>query len=110
MYHWVFASLLSNICIMGVEYLNHAGGYGSWAQTLLRTGPLIIVAQWGLYHAFSHSKHWLTAWAVFTIGNAVMRAASVAFFAGNQVGSWGHVLIGIAVMIGGSLLLKGGLR
>lgn len=107
---WWVASLLANICIMGVEYFNHAGGYGSWMRTLPRTGPLILVAQWGLYRAFSESPNWMMAWAVFTLGNAVMRVAANAVLAGNQIGSWLHVLTGVAVMMLGSLVLKGGLR
>lgn len=107
---WWAASLIANFCIMGVEYLNHVGGYGSYWQTLLRTGPLIIVAQWGLYRAFSESSHWLTAWAVFTLGNAVMRVVAVSTFTNGQVGSLAQVCVGVAIMIGGSLVLKGGLR
>lgn len=107
---WWAASLLANVAVIAIEWINHAGGYGSWPRTLLRTGPLIVVAQWGLYRAFSTADHWLWAWAVFTIGNAVMRVAANGLLAGNQVGSWGHVMTGIAVMILGSLVLKGGLR
>lgn len=107
---WWMASILANVCIMGVEYFNHAGQYGSWLRTLPRTGPLILVAQWGLYHAFSHSPNWLMAWAVFTVGNAVLRVGANAWLAGNQIASWWHVIIGVAVMLTGSLVMKGGLR
>lgn len=106
---WWAASLLANACIMGVEYFNHAGGFGSWGQTLIRTAPLIIVAQWGLYHSFSGATHWLMAWAFFSIGNAIMRVAAVTLLQGNQIGSLAHVMIGVAVMILGSLVLKEGL-
>lgn len=107
---WWAASLLANLCIMGVEYFNHAGNYGSWPVTLLRTGPLIILAQWGLYHAFSGATHWLMAWTVFTLGNAVMRICAVYLLQGNQVGHWGHITAGASVMVLGALWLKEGLR
>ena len=107
---WWIASLIANAAVIGVEYLNHAGGYGSWHATLLRTGPLIVVAQWGLYRAFSGTDHWLAAWAVFTLGNAVMRLAGVGLLVGNQIGSWVYVTLGVAIMIGGSFILKEGLR
>lgn len=107
---WWAASLIANASIIGIEYLNHAGGYGSWRLTLIRTGGLIVIAQWGLYRAFSGAENWLTAWAIFTLGNALMRLAGVGLLVGNQIGSWGHVVLGTAVMIGGSWILKEGLR
>lgn len=107
---WWAASLLSNACIMAVEYLNHAGGYGSFTATLLRTGPLIIVAQWGLYRAFSCAEHWLIAWAVFTIGNSVMRVAAVYVTHSHQVGNWFQAMTAVSIMIGGAYLLKGALK
>ena len=107
---WWAASLIANAAIIGIEYLNHAGGYGSWHLTLIRTGGLIVIAQWALYRSFSGAEHWLTAWAVFAIGNAIMRMLGVGLLAGNQIGSWNHVMLGTAVMIGGSWILKEGLR
>lgn len=107
---WWAASLLSNVCIMCVEYMNHAGGYGSFSATFLRTAPLILVAQWGLYRAFSGAEHWLIAWAVFTVGNSIMRVSAVYTLQGDEVGNWFQVMTAIGIMMGGAFLLKGGLR
>jgi hypothetical protein len=98
------------MAIMGVEYFNHAGDYGSWSRTLLRTGPLIVVAQWALYRSFSGAEHWLLAAAVFTLGNAGFRLISASVLTAGQIGSWPQVLAGSAAMVVGALILKGGLR
>jgi hypothetical protein len=107
---WWGASILANVAIMGVEYFNNAGNYGSWPETLKRTGPLIIIAQWALYHSFSGQRHWLIAAAVFTLGNAAMRLIGVGVLQGHQIGSWPQVLAGTAAMAIGAIVLKGGLR
>ena len=107
---WWLASLLSNVCIMVVEYANHLGGAGSWARTLPRTFVPIVIAQWCLYRAYSGAPNWLAAWAVFTLGNSVARVVGVAALAPTQVGNWYAVLGGVGVMMAGSLLLKSGFR
>lgn len=105
---WILASVLANACIIAVEYLNHAGGYASFGAALLRTWPLILVAQWGLFVAFSSSPHWMAAWAVFTVGNSLMRVAAVSA-KGGEITSYPHILLGVAVMIAGSMVIKEGL-
>lgn len=104
---WVLASLVSNVAIIATEYLNrHAEG--GWLSVLPQTLPLIIVAQFCLFKAFNGANHWLWAWAVFTVGNSIMRVAAV-HFTGSHVESWPVVLAGIAAMMGGAAVLKMGL-
>jgi len=106
---WWAWSILANLGISGIEYVNHAGGYGTWAVTLLRTGPLIVITQYSLYRAFSGTDHWLIAWAVFTIGNVVTRTAAVALLTPEQVTGWGAALAGIAIMVVGAMIVRNGL-
>ncbi len=105
---WYVASLLANAAIMGVEYINRANP-GGWLHALPQTAPLIVVAQWGLYHAWSGAPHWMLAWVVFALGNAALRVAAVYLFANGEVASWGHILAGTVAMLAGAFIIKEGL-
>lgn len=106
---WIFFSLLANAAIISVEYLNRSGS-GAWLSVLPRTLPLIIVAQYSLFRAWNGSPHWLQAWVVFTIGNSIVRVLAVRTFALGEVGSWPLAIGGVAVMMLGGFLVKGGLK
>lgn len=106
---WWMASLGSNVAIIATEYLNR-NAVGGWASVLPQTAPLIFVAQFCLFRAFNGAPHWLMAWAVFSIGNAIMRVAAVGFFNPGEVSSWPSVFVGTLIMVGGAFVLKGGLR
>ncbi len=105
---WWGASLLANVSIMFVEYYNRVSP-GGWASALPYTITPIVIAQWCLWRSFSGGPHWMTAWAVFTLGNAVMRLVAVAAFGPDKVGNWYLTSAGVAIMIIGSLTLKRGL-
>ena len=107
---WWACSILSNVSIIAVEYLNRYSGGGSWLLALRYTWPLIILAQWCLWRSWSAAPHWLTAWMVFTVGNSLMRVAAVGLFGAGEVASWHRVVAGIGTMVLGSFILKGGLR
>lgn len=106
---WFVASMLSNVCIILVEYINR-GADGNFWQTLPYTGLPILLAQWCLFQAWNGAPHWMTAWVVFVIGNSIMRVVAVQLGAVDEIGHWPHVLLGITVMLAGSLLVKEGLR
>lgn len=107
---WWVCSILSNVAIITVEYLNRYSGGGSWLMALRFTWPLIILAQWCLWRSWSTAPHWLSAWMVFTIGNSLVRVLAVGVFGAGEVAAWWRVLTGITVMMAGSFLLKGGLK
>lgn len=104
---WV-ASLVSNACIMVVEYTNRYGDYGSYPATLLRTAPFIIVAQWGLYEAWRGAPSWFIAWIVFSIGNSLMRIVAVYVFEHQGVGNWWLTTLGVGLMVAASYAIKRG--
>lgn len=106
---WWLASLIANVSIIFTEYTNRAHP-GGWTEALPYTFLPIVLAQWCLWLSFSGAPHWLTAWAVFTVGNSVMRVGGVYVMSGHEVTSWSHALLGITVMIGGAFLVKEGLR
>lgn len=105
---WVLASLLANLCIQVVEYLNHTAD-GSWLAVLPRTVPFIVLAQWGLFNSYSGAPSLFAAWVVFTVGNSVMRVVMVSTLLGGQVGSWPLVVAGVSGMIACAFAIKQGL-
>ena len=78
-------------------------------SVLPRTAPLIVLAQYCLFRSFNEAPHWLMAWAVFTVGNSIMRVSVVRFF-GADVSNWPYAIAGISVMMGGAFLVKESLR
>lgn len=105
---WWVASLISNACIMVVEYLNrHATG--TFVEELPRSGPFIILAQYCLFRSFNGAPHWMVAWLVFALGNNIMRVALV-HATGQPIGNWWMILLGIVGMIASSYAMKLGLH
>lgn len=101
---WVFWSLVSNAAIMAVEYLNRYHSSDGWLHTLQWTALPIILAQFGLYKAWSGAPHFLAAWLVFTLGNSAMRLSLVHWGTEESFAWWGTV--GVALMLGGAYVVK----
>ncbi len=106
---WYLASLLSNVCIILVEYINR-GAEGNFWNVLPYTAVPILLAQWCLFVSWNGAPHWMTAWVVFVIGNSIMRLVGVQLGAEHEISQWPHVLLGVTVMLAGSMLVKEGLR
>jgi hypothetical protein len=103
--YWVLANLLANASIMCVEYLNRT--QPDLPAALLRTWPLIVVGQVCLWYSWKHAPSLLLCWAVFSVGNSLMRLALVTSILGEPTRMpW--VLGGIGLMFGGSYLVKVG--
>lgn len=105
MYWWIVASLLANVAIMAVEFLNRT--QPSLGEALWRTWPLIVLAQVGLYFAWHHAPHMMMAWVVFAVGNSLMRVAVVGGVLGEPMRfSW--IALGIGLTFAGSWAIKMG--
>jgi hypothetical protein len=100
---------MANCAIIGIEYVNRVSP-GGWQNALPASLPLIVIAQWCLYLAYSGASHWLIAWAMFVIGSSVVRVVAVHTLAGHEVSSWPYVLLGITGMLLSALAMKEGLR
>lgn len=105
---WWAASLISNACIMAIEYMNRQA-QGGWLEVLPQTAPFIILAQFCLFRAFNDAPHWMVAWLVFALGNNTMRVTLV-YATGQPIASWPLILAGVAGMIASSYVLKQGLH
>ncbi len=97
---WWIWSLVANFTIAIVEYLNRTGGYENFGVALLRTAPLILVAQCGLFYTWRDAPSFMFAWAFFTAGNVGLRVISSHYFVGEKI----TLLAGLGV----SLIILGG--
>ncbi len=104
---WIFC-IIANVAIIATEYQNRQA-VGSWWSILPQTAPLIVVAQYALFRAFNEAPHWFLAWAVFTVGNSIMRVSAVGLM-GEKVGSWPLAAAAIGIMMGGAFLMKTALK
>lgn len=106
---WAVASLLANVAIIAIEYLNrHWGGAVTYWGALRLTGPLIVLAQFGLWYTWRHCPHLLAGWLVFTIGNSLIRLLMVSLYTHESFAWWTPA--GIGLMICGAFVVKEGLR
>jgi len=102
---WVVAALLANCSIVGVEYLNRT--QPDLQSALMRTWPLIVLGQVCIFYAWHYAPSLLMAWAVFALGNSLMRVAMVTAVLGEPAKlTW--VFLGISLMFAGSYAVKVG--
>lgn len=102
---WILALMLSNVTIAMIETMNRQAA-GNFLQQIWQTGPLILVAQFGLFIGFRDAPTMMMGWAVFTVGNSLVRLANVQFVVGEPLSLM--TLVGVAVMIVGGMLVKVG--
>ena len=105
---WWAYSLASNVSIIATEYFNRIA-VGGWISVLPQTALLILVAQYSLFKCFNGAPNWFGAWIFFTVGNSVMRIASVWWLAETEVSRWDLTTLGVAVMLLGSYIVKRGM-
>lgn len=108
---WWLWSIVANCSITAIEWINTrpgAAGRGWWAA-FRYTAPFIFLAQFSLYRSYS-SQQWMIAWAVYTLGSSAFRLTALYATDSSSIHSWPRVLLGVAMMIGGSFTIKWGLR
>lgn len=100
---WYCWGILANVFIALIEYVNRTGEYG-YLGTLRYTAPLIFAAQMGLFYAWRDAPSMMLAWAAFTVGNTVIRLASVQW-AVREPPTFA-ALAGVAVMVAGAFMVQ----
>lgn len=104
--NWVLWSLVANVSVLAIEYVNRKDYFGGFIEGLPYTIWPIALAQVALYYCFKGAPTYLTAWAIFTMGNAVLRVISNTVFVQEQL-NW-MILLGVVGMVGCSFLIKSG--
>ena len=106
---WVVASLVANVAINAIEYLNRTAAHGtSFSSQLAATWWLILISQFGLFYAWRGAPTMMLASAMFSSMNALMRLASNHFLLGEPLDWRGWA--GVSVMFVGMWLVKSGAR
>ena len=103
---WWVASILANVCIATIEYMNRVGGFPDFGRAVMTTWPLIIIAQLGLFYAWRDAPSFMFAWAFFALGNSILRVISAQYLI-QEPSSW-LTLTGVAVIFVGAALVKAG--
>lgn len=106
---WWAWSLVANLAIAAIEYLNRAGGFSGPGAAFLRTGPLIVLSQIGLFYCWRHAPSFLLAWVFFSIGNSGLRLLSSHFLIGDQL-TWQAGADVSLILLGGWLVTTGVVR
>lgn len=102
---WTLASIVTSVMVTAVEYINRT--QPTLGDALWRSWPLILVAQVAIYYAWNRSPAMFLVWAVFAIGNALLRLLVAGPILGEPMRlPW--VLGGIALLILGGLAIKVG--
>lgn len=97
------ASIIANLAIIVCEYVNRTSA--DLPSALVRTWPLIVVAQVCLWAAWNGAPSLMVAWAVFFLGSSLARLLMVTLVLGEPI-RLSAVLLGVALMGAGSYVVK----
>jgi multidrug transporter EmrE-like cation transporter len=101
---WWAWSLVANVAINVIEFLNRTRGYTGPIDAFKETAPLIVLAQIGLLYCWKGAPSMMLAWAFFSSMNALMRLVSNHFFVDEPLSLKGW--LGVSVMFAGMYLVK----
>lgn len=100
---WWIGSLVANVGIARIEYLNRIAKFDSFEDALTHTWWLILISQYGLFNAWNGAPSFMAAWAVFTAGNFFLRLISARFLVGEPMTIWTYVGA-LCVFAGGAVV------
>ncbi len=98
---WFVWSVVANFAIATTEYMNRTGGFTHAGEAFLRTGPLIFLAQVGLFYAWRDAPSFMYAWAIFTAGNIALRVLSAHYLVGERLTLSVGFGVGLVILDGG---------
>lgn len=101
---WIVCLVGASCVIQVIEYLNRHYG-ATWVQTLMITGPLIVIAQFGLYYGWKYAPHVMLGWALFSLTNNIARLGVVHYFYRDQLTFW-HIVGTLCMVIGMWCIVK----
>lgn len=102
--NWMVWSLVANISVLSIEWVNRKDYFDGFINGLPYTIWPILLAQVALYYTFREAPSYMTAWAMFTVGNAILRIISNSVFVNEQL-NW-YIGLGVLGMISCGYLIK----
>ncbi len=103
---WWAASLVANGFIFRIEMLNRISKAETFIDQLGLIWWMILIAQWGLFRAWSGAPSFMLAWAWFTSMNLLLRVISTHYFVGEPMNL--YVWVGTSLIFGGMIVVKAG--
>jgi hypothetical protein len=101
---WWVASLLGNLAILRVEFLNRSNP-GDLFGTLALSWPWVILGQVCLFYSYSRAPSLLAAWIMFSGANALLRLLVVRLFLNEPLNiPW--ALLAVACVMTGAYSVK----
>ncbi len=103
---WYVWSLIANVSVAYVEYINRVGGYSHVFEAWKTTAPYFLLAQVGFFYAWRDAPSFMYAWAFFTTVGMGLRLLSARFLVGDQltVNVWIGVML---ILLGGHFVRQG---
>lgn len=103
---WIVTALLANAIIVTIEYTYRTQAFAWSAWLLVGLALRIAFMQWCLWYTWHNAPSLLTAWAVFTTGNLVLRIVNAALFVGEPLSLM--TTVGVACVAMGVVFTKMG--
>lgn len=100
---WIFHSLIANVAIMGTEYIYRTKHFDSFWNALPYMAIPVLIAQYSLFYLFRDSPTYLLGWAVFFLGNGVLRVA-ISIYLGEPMSE--QIIAGLLLIAAGAFFLK----
>lgn len=100
---WVVHSFIANVAIMGIEYLYRAKSFSGFLPALPYIIIPILIAQYSLFYLFRESPTYLLGWAVFFLGNGILRVG-ISLYLGEPMSE--QIMAGLFLIAAGAFFLK----
>jgi len=102
---WLLYSVLANLAFVGLEFVYRSGTFSTYWNALPFMLPVMLVANFLLFHVYRTSPSFLVGWAVLSFGNIICR-----FMTNWLLGEplTGQMFFGIVLMAAGMFTIKFG--
>ena len=103
--NWIAYSVLANFVFVGLEYTYRSSSFTSYWAALPYILPLMLTANFLIFHSYRGCPSFLAGWAVLSFGNILCRFGTN-WLLGEPM--TGQVFLGILLMALGMFTIKFG--
>ena len=100
---WILHSFIANAVIMGIEYIYRTKAFPDFTSALPYMLIPILIAQYSLFYLFREAPSYLLGWAVFFLGNGVLRVA-ISIYLGEPMSE--QIIGGLLLIGAGAFFMK----
>lgn len=103
--NWIVYSILANFAFVGLEFAYRSGAFATYWKALPYMLPVMLIANYLLFHVYRTSPSFIVGWAVLSFGNILCRFGTN-WLLGEPLTS--QMFIGIVLMAIGMFTIKFG--